>query len=140
MIKPDTKYAGKIGAGSQVIETQSGALGFQVQLECADGPTSFIIWLTEKNRLNAEKYFEILGADPKKLKQPAYIEHELPTFIAGREVSFGTKEEEFQGRKTVKVAWIGRKSEGNPSRAAAKFFGAKEEELPFVATDDDVGF
>ena len=39
-------------------------------LECADGSTSFVIWLTQKNRERAKKYFEVLGVDPELLKDP----------------------------------------------------------------------
>ncbi len=115
-------YAGAVAPGSQLYETQTGTLGYQVMLECADGSTSFVIWLTEKNRDRARRYFEVLGVDAEKLKDPGYIEYQLGPDIEGREVSFGTKEEEYNGRHSVKVVWIGRKSEPDLSRSAARFF------------------
>jgi hypothetical protein len=136
-IKADTKYNGTVGSGSQLYETQTGTLGYQVMLECADGPTSFVIWLTEKNRERARRYFEVLGVDPERLKDPGYIEYQLGLDIEGREVSFGTKDEEYNGRHSVKVVWIGKKSEPNLSRSAARFFGGNaSEEAPV----DDFGF
>ena len=60
-IKADTKYNGVVAPGSQLYETQTGTLGYQVMLECPDGPTSFVIWLTQKNRERARRYFEALG-------------------------------------------------------------------------------
>ena len=122
-IKADARYNGIVAPGSQLYETQTGTLGYQVMLECADGSTSFVIWLTQKNRERAKKYFEVLGVDPERLKDPGYIEYQLGLDIEGHEVSFGTKDEEFNGRQSVKVVWIGRKSDPNLSRSAARFFG-----------------
>lgn len=135
-ILADQKYNGKVGPHSTVIETQTGTLGYQVMLECEDGTTSFTIWLTEKNREKAEKYFDLLGVSKESLKNPTYLEYGLGEEIEGKEVSFGTREEEYNGRRTIKVTWIGKKSNGRPSRAAAEFFGAAPDEI----TDDDIPF
>jgi hypothetical protein len=93
-------------------------------IECPEGATSFVIWLTDKNRERARRYFEILGVDPAMLKDPGYIEYQMGLDIEGREVCFGTKDEEYNGKHNVKVVWIGRKSDPNLSRSAARFFGA----------------
>ena len=137
-IKADTKYNGTVAPGSQLYETQTGTLGYQVMLECPDGSTSFVIWLTQKNRERARRYFEVLGIDPDRLKDSGYIEYQLGLDIEGREVSFGTKEEEYNGRHSVKVVWIGKPSDPNLSRSAARFFGGTTgdgatagEETPF---------
>jgi hypothetical protein len=123
MIKADCKYNGTVAPGSALYETQTGTLGYQVMLECPEGSTSFVIWLTDKNRERARKYFEILGVDFAMLKDPGYIEYQLGLDIEGREVSFGTKDEEYNGKHSVKVVWIGKKSDPNLSRSAARFFG-----------------
>jgi hypothetical protein len=137
-IKADTKYNGVVAPGSQLYETQTGTLGYQVMLECPDGPTSFVIWLTQKNRERARRYFEALGVDPELLKDSGYIEYQLGLDIEGRQLSFGTKEEEYNGRRSVKVVWIGKPSDPNLSRSAARFFGGTTgdgaiagEETPF---------
>ena len=122
-IKAETKYNGVVAPGSQLYETQTGTLGYQVMLECTDGPTSFVIWRTQKNRDRARKYFEVLGVDPDLLKDSGYIEYQLGLDIEGREVSFGTKDEEYNGKHSVKVVWIGKRSDPNLSRSAARFFG-----------------
>ena len=124
MIKADCKYNGTVAPGSALYETQTGTLGYQVMLECPEGSTTFVIWLTDKNRDRARKYFEILGVDSAMLKDPGYIEYQLGLDIEGRELSFGTKDEEYNGKRSVKVVWIGRKSDPNLSRSAARFFGA----------------
>ena len=124
MIKADFRYNGTVAPGSQLYESQTGTLGYQVMLECPEGSTYFVIWLTDNNRKRAKKYFEILGVDPEKLKDPDYIEYQLGLDIEGREVSFGTRNEEYNGRHSIKVFWIGKKSDPNLSRGAARFFGA----------------
>ncbi len=137
-LRANTKYNGTVATGSQLYETQNGTLGYQVMLECADGAASFVIWLTQKNRERAHRYFEVLGIDPELLKDSSYIEYQLGLDIEGRELSFGTKEEEYNGRRSVKVVWIGRRSDPNLPRSAARFFGATAtdggipgEEAPF---------
>ena len=136
-VKADARYNGTVAPGSQLYETQGGTLGYQVMLDCADGSASFVIWLTEKNRERARKYFEALGVDAAMLKDPGYLEYRLGLDIEGREVSFGTKEEEYNGRKSVKVVWIGRKSDPNLSRSAARFFGG---EVPDGPRESDIPF
>jgi hypothetical protein len=66
---------------------------------------------------------EFLGVDAEKLRDWSYIEYKLALDIEGKEVSFGTKDEEYNGRHSVRVAWIGRKSDPNLSRSAARYFG-----------------
>ena len=86
--------------------------------------TLFVIWLTDKNKERAKKYFDVLGVDPETLKDPGYNEYHLGLGIEGREVSFGTRDEEYNGKSSVREVWIGRKSHPNPSRSAARYFGA----------------
>ncbi len=150
MIKADKKYSGVVRAGSHVYEAQTGSLGYQVMLECEDGETDFTIWLTEKGRERAEKNFSILGVTIDKLRDASYLEYGLAQEIEGREVSFGTREETYNGKRSVKVAWIGRKSEGKPAQSAARFFGGKVDAVasqvasPVVGkpeiTDEDIPF
>jgi len=146
-IKADHKYQGEVGTGSCLIETQSGTVGYQVQLTCDDGDTSFMIWLTAKNKDRAAKYFEVLGVDPENLKSHNYFDSQLAQDIEGVRVSFTTKEEEYNGKKSIKVGWMGKPSAGaNVASAAAAFFGG---EVPVVQpkppdgpgiTDDDIPF
>jgi hypothetical protein len=135
MIKADCRYNAVVAPGSQLYESQNGSLGYQVMLECPEGSTTFTIWLTDKNRDRARKFFEILGVDPGTLRDSSYIEYQLGLDIEGRELCFGTKDEEYNGKHSVKVVWIGRKTDPNLSRSAAKFFGgsgdAPRSDIPF---------
>ena len=122
LIKPDTKYSGTVRPGSTLIGTETGTIGYQVMLTCEDGDTFFIIWLTEKNRQRAIKAFEVLEVSAAKLSQPLFLEADLGRIIEGKEISFGTREDTYKGKTSVKVAWIGKKSEGSLSKDAATFF------------------
>jgi hypothetical protein len=147
-IKPDHKYHGVVAPGSEIIESQSGSLGFQVMLKCEDGETSYTIWLTAKNRERAEKTFtEALGVDVEELLNATYIENQLPIDITGREVTFVTEEEEYKGKRRVKVAWLFKRSAssgGSPAKAAASFFSRQKAASPAAQrdeiTDDDIPF
>ena len=141
-IKPGKKYHGKVASGSELIQSQSGTLGYQVNLECEDGETDFIIWLTPKNKERAAKVFkEALGISEEKLQDGNYIELQLATDITGREVTFATVEEEYKGKSKVKVSFLFQRSAlagTSPGKAAASFFGAAKPMDPI--TDDDIPF
>lgn len=136
------KYHGTVRGGSELMESQSGSLGYQVMLECEDGNTSYTIWLTPRNRERARKTFtEALGVDGDKLADQNYIEMQLGTDIAGREVTFVTEEEEYKDKRRIKVAWLFKRSTsngGSPAKAAAKFFGGDHKDD--VITDEDIPF
>lgn len=138
-IRSDQKYNGTVATGSCLYETFTGAVGYQVMLECEEGNTSYIIWLTEKNKERAKKCFvETLGVSEDSLKDPAYFDNTLALDIAGKDVTFGTKEEEYKGKRSVKVAWISKRREfdGDLSRSAASFFGG---DIPAI-DDSDIPF
>ena len=137
-LKIDHKYTGVIVGESHLISTQSGSLGYQVMLTCDDGDTSFTIWLTPKNRARAIKTFEMLGVSRENLAKRIYLEFQLALDIEGKEVSFGTREEEYNGKKSIKVSWIGKKSSDDPAQDAADFF-AQAGATDAPTTNDDNG-
>jgi hypothetical protein len=138
-IKANQRYEGTVGESSRLFVANSGTVGYQVALTCADGETDFVIWLTDKNREKAEKYLDILGVPKDKRKNRTYWELQMALDISGHEVVFGTVEEVFRDKPTVKVAWIGAKSDAvaDVFGAAATFFGgdptpaAEDEDSPF---------
>lgn len=144
MLKADHKYHGKVRPGSEMIESESGTLGFQVQLECEDGNASYTIWITNKNRDRAVKTFtEALGVLEEKLHNSVYVENQLGLDITGREVTFVTAEEEYKGKSRIKVAWLFKRSAsggGNPAKAAANFFANKKAPVADLIMDDDIPF
>jgi hypothetical protein len=121
-LKADQKYDGKIAEGSYFAYSASGNLALYIRLECIDGSSSFPLWLTEKNREKAIKTLVSLGADAGKLSDQNYLDYELVPLITGKEVTFGTREETYQGKSSIKVSWIGKRTDPNVARGAAKFF------------------
>lgn len=137
-IKPNKKYHGTVANGSRIMTSNSGTLGFQLLLDCEDGATEFIIWLTEKNKDRARAAFvDVLGVAEDKLQDANYFEYMLPEEIAGRPVTFSTVEEEYKGYKKTKVGFIFKSSalDGKSAgKAVARFFGAA------ALDDDDISF
>lgn len=141
-IRANTKYSGVVRPGSELIETQNGTMGYQVMLACDDGDASFTIWLTEKNRKRAVRYFEVLEVTQEQLAVSGYMEWQLGIDIQGKEVSFGTREDEWNGKPRVVVGWIGKKADPNIGKAAADFFvqTPQEEDAPAAPSDDEIPF
>jgi hypothetical protein len=143
-IKADMKYNGKIAEGSYFYYSSQGSLALNIRLECEDGTISFPLWLTEKNKERAVKTLTSLGADPAKLGNQNYLDNELPGVITGKEVSFGTKEETYNDKTTIKVSWIGKATDPNVVRGAASFFGGggapTAKDRADEITDDDIPF
>jgi hypothetical protein len=127
MLKAGKKYHGTVATGSELIQSNSGTLGYQVQLECEDGAAEYVIWLTPKNKERAQKTFEdALGVTVEKLYDGNYIELQMAADIAGREVTFVTTEEEYKGKFRVKVSFLFKRSAlagASPGKAVAAFFG-----------------
>ena len=137
-IKPEMKYNGTVRGGSSLIYSQTDTMGYQVMLDCEDGQTFFIIWFTEKNRQRATKAFEALGIPVGKLSDPLFFDNELGQIIEGKELSFGTREETYKGKTSVKVIWIGKKSEGSLAKDAATFFKKLPEQQDESNREDDI--
>jgi len=147
MLAPDSKYNGTVTRGDW-IESAKGTQGFQVDIETADGDViSHVLWLTEKTQEYFARDMKTLGVTAEKLRSGSYLTHELPSAVCGREITFGTKEEEYKGEFRTKVAWIGEKRESNPRGigfAVAEMFGGAKVPEPDAAgdniEDDDIPF
>jgi hypothetical protein len=144
-IKADVKYDGVIEAGSYFSYSVNGNLALNIPLGCKDGNINFQLWLTEKNKAKAIKTLESLGADPAKLSEQSYLDNFLPGLLTGKEVSFGTKEDTYMEKTSIKVAWIGKRTDPNVARGAANFFGgsasaAKDGDINRPIDDSDIPF
>lgn len=147
----DTKYRMTVERGEWIESANSGASGFQVDLSCEDGPITAVIWVTEKSRDMAGKQFAALGVDAAQLRDYRFMNYELAQFVVGREVVIKTKEEEYKGKTSVKVAGIFPPSapsgeSGGAARAAVSIFGGEAPEKKpdtqgrNLITDDDIPF
>ena len=136
-IKADRKYDGVIESGSYFSYSAKGTLAFNISISCEDGKTSYPLWLTEKTKEKALQILEMLGADISMLSNQNYLDDQLTNIITGKEISFDTKEHKYNGETTVKISWIGKRTDPNIARGAANFFGGKQQ----AAIDDsDIPF
>lgn len=144
-IRADQTYNGTVTGGSWT-RSANGNLGFQIALTCPDGDAGFTIWLTKNTKDMAKRNFQVLGLSEAQMRDKAFLNYQLPTHIHGREISFTTFNDEYQGKTRVKVKSIGFpvKSVDEAPAEAASFFGAGtnggQETGEFQATDDDVPF
>jgi hypothetical protein len=144
-LQPDMKYNGTVMSNSGAIESQSGTYGYEIWIECEDGRIRHTFWITPKTADKVRKQLVLLGANESRLGEMNYWEYELKDDIAGAEISFGTKEEEYNGKTSVRVNWIGKRSQGKPHVALAKMFGGAvaeppAEEQPPVIDDSEIPF
>lgn len=138
MIKANEKYIGEITGGAWT-RSQKNTPGFQVNMKCAEGTAFFTIWLTDKTKEKAKKYFDMLGVSESQMKNSYFLNNTLPTMVVGQEVEFGTALDEYQEKSAVKVIWIGKpkpQPTGDPAQEAANFFNNVVVDMP----DDDIPF
>jgi hypothetical protein len=140
-IKADTRYAGTI-CGAGLYEAGSGTLGYQLLLECEDGTTDYVIWLTPRSKENAIKAFKSLGVEAEALKTEAGIDS-IEARLVGMAVHFGTKTEEWNGKERIKVSWVGKpkaEASGDVRKRAAAFFSDAPAVSSSAPDDDSVPF
>ena len=152
-LKPDKTYEGEVSSGSW-IRSSGNTPGFQVNIKYDGGDTSFTIWLTDKSKNIAKKHFKVLGLSEEQMKSPSYLNNTLPTAIIGRAISFETREETYNEKTRVRVAFINAPKDYNESDVAceaASFFndgnaGGEDDQPPlpddgeFQDTDSDIPF
>lgn len=123
-----TWYNGTIEGPGRWGNSSKGTLGFSFSIRCdeTNDLTDFTIWLTPKTAERAIESFEIFGITAADLGNASYAENHLPSAVEGKPLSFKMKEEEYNGRRSLKVAFIGARreamAEGSAGAAAAKFF------------------
>lgn len=119
MLSPDKRYNGVV-TRAEWIESSKGTSGLQLDIETDDGMdhVSHVLWVTEKTKEYFARDMATLGVAEEKLSQGSFLAYELPSVVCGREITFGTHEEEYKGERRVKVAWIGERRASNPKGAA----------------------
>lgn len=143
-LRADTTYTGTV-VGAEWMQSNKGTSGLSIHLETDDGSQiTHVLWITPKTKDYFQRDMtEALGVPLEKLSDGPFLQHELPTFLAGREVQFGTKAEVYNGMTKVKVAWIGAKRVSDPRGAAysvAQLFGGTVSAPEGPITEDDIPF
>ncbi len=137
---PDTRYRGRIIAGSHLFTSGTGTAGYKIMIGFGENEeTEYVIWMTDKNRNRAIETFGKLGVQPNDIRDEASV------------VAL-SKGETFKDVYTVKVSWIdtdtGPIVEASPSLMVAFFHGSEPAGTAFAddprvgrpITDDDIPF
>lgn len=135
MIEAGKQYVGKVDPGAAFIEAGTGTVGFLLTLRAPEGAIEYTIWCSAKNKERAAKDFGTLGCDVARMNEEEYV-RSIPDLIAGKEIPFGTKLEEYQGKTRVKVGYIGewqakRAVESGPRAVASLFGGSENSDVTF---------
>ena len=137
MYEVGPRYTGEITTAALIESSMKGTPGLELYINGEQGATSYTVWLTPKNRERAERDLGLLGVRPGDLKLPTFWEN-VGTLLSGKPICFGFAEEDFNGKKRLKISYIaGPKSEsaGNLAAKAAGLFGS-----PAPADDADIPF
>jgi hypothetical protein len=125
-LRADAKYRGEI-TFCEWTESRNGTPGLQIDVESTEGSISHTWYLTEATLQYFERDMKGFGVTPDQLASGTFMQYELPTVLKGREVSFGTKEEVYNGKNRIKVSWIGAHKAPSDDRgvgyAVAQMFG-----------------
>ena len=147
-IRVGKRYLGRVVEGRLFESSARKTPGFQILIDTEDGSIEYPIWLTKKNRDKAIRDFETLGVDPAQLSSRNFLTYELPRVVQGCEVVIEPKEEEYNGKTSVKVPWIGKPgaaSEEEIAASVAVFFGGDGQVVgvgrdPIDSIDDEPPF
>lgn len=142
-LQADRKYDGQITSAAWVVSRNKGTNGLQVDVETPDGDyISHTFWITPRTRDRFAEDMAGFGIDAENLRNPSFLRHEMPTVLIGQEVSFTTKEETYNDKRSIKVAYLNPKTA--PSDPRGIEFAVASLFAPTVAEgeigDDDVPF
>jgi hypothetical protein len=147
-LKPNMRYPATVMSACLTESAQKGTPGISVVFETEEGTIEHIIWLTPSTVKRVEKDLGTLGADKSKLSSWTYLEN-LGLVIQGHECDITTFEEEYNGKKRIKVQWINERRKAGDVKLAdrvAVLFGGKPApaqpaaKLATNINDDDVPF
>lgn len=134
-IAPDETYNG-VAIDARWADSQTTGIRVSIRVEDdRELTTFFTVWVTAKNRDNAERDLKTLGVDPKMLRDAEYLSGPIFDTIRGRKFRFNTKREEYpkgSGKFDTKVSGI--RPHGLPASTLAKQAAALFAQAPPVAT------
>lgn len=152
--RADEKYLGTV-TGGRLIESAKGTPGLQFDIEeqATGDPISHTIWLSKKSQEYAERDLDALGITAAHRKDPSFWSYKVDEHLRGQSIAYGTKSEEYKGKTSIRVAWIGKPrasdtpaGERGLATAAASLFGGEAPEVKpdtqgrNLITDDDIPF
>jgi hypothetical protein len=146
-VEAGQRYDAKVASACLTCSASKGTPGILIVYETDAGDIEDTIWLTHKTADRAKKTLGLLGANPNELVSRTYLEN-IGVVIAGHECEITTVDEEYNGKKRVRVQWVNER--GSPglsgdqlSGQVAYLFGGpkpvapKPEQPKKVEIDDD---
>lgn len=129
-IQPNRKYIATVTRARADKSQSKGTPGLFFNLATKDGPTEYVVWLSEAARKRAEKTMkDCFGATPAQMADRTKLALLLDE-LEGREVEAATVSETYMGREKTKVAYINpvRKSEDDKrAEMNASFAGSRNQ-------------
>lgn len=144
-LQPNSKYNVTVGFASFIESQNTGTPGIQITFECEEGSIEHTIWVTPKSREFAVRDLKTLGIREQDLSSMPFLEN-IGTALLGAECSITTFEDEYKGKKKLKVQWINDKrkaASGSAVSRAASLLGGSPVTVPaddHGITDEDVPF
>ncbi len=118
-VKANQTYSGKI-IGGGLHHASTGSLGISVELECKEGTIQHTWYVTPNTKERVKKTLLDLGVPEKTLTSRTALEN-IGNVLTGKAVEFTTIEEEYKGKKHVRVQWVNPpKKKAEPTPEAAK--------------------
>jgi len=135
------RYTGRV-TRAKLTESQKGTPGFEILIECEEGAMTHTIWITAKNIDRAVKDFAVFDVSEEMLDSETFLRDVLPEKIIGKLVTFGTKEETYQDKTSIKCAWInkGRDASESLEASVAGIFRAAKKAENADFEDGDIPF
>jgi hypothetical protein len=136
--EPNRDYDVEVTDAAMVTSNQKGTPGIEIHFANEDGDTiSHTLWITPKTKDNVAKALERLGMGKATYTKPGFYA-QVGTFLSGRKCSISTTEEEYQGKRRVKVQWVNAFKKPIPKDLAESIAsmmgdaeGDVEDEVPF---------
>jgi hypothetical protein len=139
------RYNVEIVSANLTESQNTGSPGIEVHFECEEGTIDHTFWLTEKSKKYVKKDLKTLGLEEDSLESTTFMDN-IDTAMSGQKCSILTYEDEYNGKKKLKVKYINKPlvagGEAPLAKRAASFFSGKPD-APNAAvqiTDDDVPF
>ena len=128
-VQPDAKYdatvlVAELREAKPKPGNEHGTAYIFIKFQTDDGTVDGVIWLTENTVERATTDLVTLGAEAEKLKTWEYL-NDIGAAIQGGRCNITTEENEYEGKKSVRVKWINahRRAGAKTASRVAQLFG-----------------
>lgn len=123
MFEPNRTYNVRVASAYLMESATKHTPGIELSLEHPEhGTIIHTLWLTSKTVEGVRKSLEAMGIKEDLYSRPTFQEN-CGDYLSGKECSIQTFEEEYNGKRRVKVQWINKPvtpSAGGPAELAKR--------------------